>query len=288
MKPSCSPPDADDSKTILIRESPEEAFMTTSKPPQRTAKEQFDRQATHYDGQWSRWTEESLAWMLAHAGCTPEDEALDVATGSGFTALGFAPHVRFVTGLDVSTGMLAQARRQAAERGIANVTFVEGAAEAIPFPDAHFHLVTCRIAPHHFLSVPGFLAEVQRVLRPGGRLALADTSVPADAEADAWQNRVEALRDPSHIRNYSRAEWKRFVTEAGLTLETLDILPASIAITVNDWLVKAGCTDEQAQQVRQAIVDAPASARAAYRIESLDGDDVGLHWQRIAFIARKS
>jgi ubiquinone/menaquinone biosynthesis C-methylase UbiE len=253
--------------------------------PQRTAKEQFDRQAAHYDVQWSQWTEESLVWMLTHAGCTPEDNVLDVATGTGFTALGFAPHVHWVTGLDVSSGMLEQARQRATAQGLANVTFVEGAAEALPFPDAHFDLVTCRIAPHHFLSVPGFLAEVRRILRPGGRLALADTSVPDDAVAAAWQNEVEALRDPSHVRNYTRSEWEQAVTEAGLALDAVEYLPGSIPITLNDWLVKAGCTGEQAQQVRQAFIHAPAAARDAYQVEPLPDGDYGFHWHRIAFVA---
>ncbi len=261
--------------------------MDTPNTPQRTAKEQFDRQAKHYDAQWGRWTEESLAWMLEHAGCTPTDDVLDVATGTGFTALGFAPYIHWVTGLDVSPGMLAQARQRTAEQNIANVTFVEGAAEALPFPDAHFDLVTCRIAPHHFLSVPGFLAEVRRVLRAGGRLALADTSVPDDAEAADWQNAVEAMRDLSHVRNYNRSEWERFVAEAGLAMEALEELPGSILITLNDWLVKAGCTGEQVQQVKQAFIHAPAAARVAYRIEPLSDGDYGFCWHRIAFVARK-
>jgi ubiquinone/menaquinone biosynthesis C-methylase UbiE len=262
--------------------------MTPTNTPQRTAKEQFDRQAAHYNAQWSRWTEESLAWLLTHAQCQPADVVLDVATGTGYTAFGFAPHVRQVTGLDVSSGMLAEARQRAAQQDIANVTFIEGAAESMPFPDGEFDLVTCRIAPHHFLSVPQFLQEVRRVLRPGGRLALADTTAPDDPEVDAWQNMVEALRDPSHVRNYTRTEWERFVAEAGLTIEAMEDAPGSIPITLNDWLVKAGCTPEQTEEVQRAFAAAPASARSAFHIETLPNGDIGFRWQRLAFIARKA
>jgi ubiquinone/menaquinone biosynthesis C-methylase UbiE len=261
--------------------------MTEMNAPQRTAKEQFDRQAEHYNAQWSQWTEESLAWLLAHAHCRPTDTALDVATGTGFTALGFAPHVGWVTGLDVSSGMLDQARQHAAERGITNVTFVEGAAEALSFPDASFDLVTCRIAPHHFLSVPQFLQETRRVLRRGGRLALADTAVPADLEAATWQNAVETLRDPSHVRNYTQSEWERFVTEAGLTLDTIEDAPGTIPITLNDWMVKAGCTPDQSDAVRQAFALAPPSAIRAFQIEPRPDGDIYFVWQRLAFIAYK-
>ena len=51
-------------------------------------------------------------------------------------------------------------------------------AEALPFPDCHFDLVTCRIAAHHFAGVPTFVAEVWRVLRKGGTLALVDNVAP--------------------------------------------------------------------------------------------------------------
>ncbi len=258
-------------------------------PPQRTAREQFDRQAVHYNAQWNTWSEESLTWLLQQADSRPEDTVLDVATGTGFTALAFAPHVHSVIGLDVSPGMLAQARQKAEAQGLANVTFQEGQAEHLPFPDASFDLVTCRIAPHHFLSVPQFLRETARVLRPGGRFLLADTSVPdADHEAAAWQNAVETLRDPSHVRNYTPREWRQFVADAGLTLATLSETGDGIAITLHDWIRKAGCAPEQAAAVRHAFETAPESAVRAFQIERRADGDIGFTWQRVALKAYKT
>ena len=153
--------------------------MTEMNAPQRTAKEQFDRQAEHYNAQWSQWTEESLAWLLAHAHCRPTDTALDVATGTGFTALGFAPHVGWVTGLDVSSGNAGSGTTACGGAGNHERHLRRGRGpKHYPSPMQASTLVTCRIAPHHFLSVPQFLQETRRVLRRGGRLALADTAVP--------------------------------------------------------------------------------------------------------------
>src|SRR5258707_2720861 len=186
----------------------------------RTSQEQFDRQAAHYNAQWNTWSEDSLRWLVDRAQCRPSHEVLDVATGTGFTALAFAPLVKHVTGVDVSAGMLEQARAHAT--GVANVTFEKGAAESLPFAEARFDLVTCRVAPHHFVSVPTFLAESYRVLRPGGRLLIADTAVPdAAPEIDQWQNQVELLRDPSHVRNYSPSEWSSFAEAAGFAVEEI-------------------------------------------------------------------
>ncbi len=76
--------------------------------------------------------------------------------------------------------------------------------------------MTCRIAPHHFLDIQKFLTETARVLKPGGRFVLVDTTVPDDSpEAAGWQNAVEAVRDPSHVRNYTPDEWRQMTEAAG-------------------------------------------------------------------------
>lgn len=260
--------------------------MENVNTPPRSAKDQFDRQAEHYNAQWNTWSEESLRWLLENAAPQPNDRALDVATGTGFTALAFAPHVAEAIGLDVSTGMLAQARKHADEQGITNADFQEGPAEHLPFPDAHFDLVTCRIAPHHFLSVTQFVHEVARVLKPGGRFLVADTSVPDnDPEADHWQNTVEAMRDPSHIRNYTPSEWQTFVADAGLTIEAVND-SGGIPITLNDWLIKAGCTPEQSTAVHLEFAAATPAIVETYQIRFLP-DDIAFVWRRFAFKATK-
>jgi ubiquinone/menaquinone biosynthesis C-methylase UbiE len=88
-------------------------------------------------------------------------------------------------------------------------------AEALPFEDESFDLVTCRIAPHHFDSIPQFLAEVHRVLKPGGMFALVDNVVPAGSVGD-YVNAFERFRDPSHLRAWTMEEWRDALTAAGL------------------------------------------------------------------------
>ncbi|NJN54514.1 MAG: class I SAM-dependent methyltransferase [Anaerolineae bacterium] len=121
-------------------------------------------------------------------------------------------------------GMLDIVRQQAAQRGLANVTVEYADADALPYADGRFHLVTCRIAAHHFGEVAPFLREVARVLRPGGLLALVDNVVPLGAAGD-YVNAFEKLRDLSHGRCLSLAEWQQAIQVAGLVVthaETLD------------------------------------------------------------------
>jgi ubiquinone/menaquinone biosynthesis C-methylase UbiE len=256
--------------------------------PKPTAREQFNRQATHYNAEWNAWSEGSLQWLLELAECGAGDRLLDVATGTGFTAMAFAPRVGEVIGADVSEGMLREAQRQAREAGCRNLRFIGAAAEALPFPAESFDLVTCRVAPHHFVSVPKFVGECRRVLRRGGRLLISDTTVPDNApEVGAWQNRVETLRDGSHMRNYSPAEWTGFVEGAGLLLEQAQTLQEEAPIEMSRWLQKSGCRGEAAVQVRSMFQDPPAGAVQAFSIRELDGGELTFQWLRVALSARK-
>jgi ubiquinone/menaquinone biosynthesis C-methylase UbiE len=258
------------------------------KMPSISAEQQFNRQAPHYNAQWNSWNGESLAWLIGHAHCEPSQRWLDVATGAGFTAAAFAPLVAEVTALDVSTAMLAEAKERARSAGLSNLVFETGAAEALPFPQGRFDGVICRLAAHHFLSVPKFVAEAYRVLRPRGRLLVADTTEPDDApQVDAWHNHLETLRDRSHVRNYTPSEWRRFVTEAGFAVDDVDLVRELVPITLKSWLEKGGCTGEAAAEVRRLMLEASEEVKRTFSISRLPDGDVAFQWPRVALAAIK-
>jgi len=158
--------------------------------------------------------------LLAIAAPQAHWHCLDIATGGGHTALKFAPHVAHVLATDITPRMLEKAQRFLLdEKKLGNVSFQEADAEDLPFADARFDLATCRIAPHHFPAVPRFLRECARVLRPGGLLILQDHVLPADAAAARFVDDFERLRDPSHNRAFTAAEWRALCGAAGLRVE---------------------------------------------------------------------
>src|SRR5438105_876268 len=160
--------------------------------------EQFGATAAHYLTSKPHAKGKSLERLVELVQPQPAWRALDVATGAGHTAYAFAPHVARVWATDITEEMLALVRDEIAKRKLANVRVAYAKAESLPFEDESFELVTCRIAPHHFESIPRFLDEARRVLKRSGTFALVDNVVPEGSVGD-YINAFERFRDPSHI-----------------------------------------------------------------------------------------
>ena len=110
--------------------------------------------------------------IVERAGIRPGEDVLDVACGTGNATIRAALAGGMVTGLDLTPELFEAARRRAAEAG-AEVRWIEGDAEALPFDEESFDVVTSTFgvmfAPRHQVAA----AEMTRVLRPGGRIGLA-------------------------------------------------------------------------------------------------------------------
>jgi len=81
--------------------------------------------------------------------------------------------------------------------------------------------VTVRVAPHHFADIKKAVAEMVRIVKPGGRVVVVDTTVPEDPALDREINYIEKQRDPSHVQNYSPSVWQAMLEGAGLKIEKM-------------------------------------------------------------------
>jgi len=194
-----------------------------------------------------------------------------------------------VIATDIAPGMLATARRMAAERGLDNLRVLGADAAALPFatggPGAGFDLVTCRIAPHHFADVPGFLAEVARVLEPAGRFVLEDSLAPDDPEIAAFLEVLEKHRDPTHRHSLSEAEWRAALAGAGLriTAETVYAKRHDFA----RWVGRVGLGAAEIAALEAQVTEAPAAVREAlFEIEA--GQVRALHDSKVIFKAERA
>ena len=254
--------------------------------PHEQVQAQYGKQASFYSVSVSHATSDTLQLMVEMAHLNGSERVLDVATGTGFCAMAFAPHVKDVVAYDLTPQMLAEAEKLSRERGISNMRFKQGPAEHMPFEDGSFDIITARTGTHHFDSVPKFMAESMRVLTPGGQLLIADTSSPDSAEADAWEAQIEILRDPSHVRDYNMAEWKGFVQDAGFELIAARQWNWT-ELTFKDWVLRSGTPPQTVEKLRGLFANAPASAVEAFQIRRRGEDDFLWTWPVVLLGARK-
>jgi arsenite methyltransferase len=121
----------------------------------------------------------------------PGEDVLDIGCGAGMDSLIAAQMVGStgsVTGIDVTPEMVAKARRSIAEMGLDRVTIVEGSAEQLPFPDASFDVVISNGVIDLIPDKDAVFSEIVRVLRPGGRIQLADVTIQRPVSEEGRRN----------------------------------------------------------------------------------------------------
>ena len=189
---------------------------------------------------------------------------LDLGCGGGHVSLRAAPHVAEVVACDVTPDMLDAVRLTAAARGLDNIRVREAAAEALPFEAACFDVVLCRFSAHHWQDLEAGLREVQRVLCADGLAALIDTVAPADPMLDTHLQAIELLRDASHVRNYTVAEWVAALARSRLSAHGLTCrrLPMDFA----SWIRRTATDPVRSNAIRAVQDAAPEAARAYFEV----------------------
>lgn len=181
---------------------------------QKITIDQFTRQAVPFSQSAGHSNEESLRLLVELAQLSGEDTVLDLACGTGMVACAFAEIARHVSGIDLTSAMLAQAKLLARERNLSNLSWFQGDIETLPFADNSYSVVLSRYAFHHFLNPAAVVAEMSRVCRPGGKVMIIDALLPPE-KIEAY-NQFEKLFDPSHNRALTAEEMLGLVEDAGL------------------------------------------------------------------------
>jgi SAM-dependent methyltransferase len=167
--------------------------------------------------------------------------ALDVATGGGHVARRLRDAGLEVVSSDPAPGMQPD---------------VVCRAEHLPFADGSFDLVVTRVAAHHFDDVQQAVLEMARVAATA--VLIVDNAFMGEDVEEA-----EKLRDPSHVRNYSEAEWRSFVEAAGFRVAEVQHFEKPIEL--QPWLDRCGCEGEDAERVIALLGD-----RAGENLVTLD------------------
>ena len=169
----------------------------------------------------------TVEWCEPGEGVT----VLDVATGGGHVARRLREAGATVVTVDSAPGMRPD---------------VIAPAEQLPFADASFDAVACRVAAHHFADVVAAVKEMARVA--SGRVVVCDNTFVSETSEEA-----DRVRDPSHVRNYSVAEWHSFFELAGLEIVDEEFMERPLE--VEPWLARVGCDGADAARVRELLPD---------------------------------
>jgi ubiquinone/menaquinone biosynthesis C-methylase UbiE len=193
-----------------------------------------------------------------------DERALDVGSGTGMLAFALAPLVREVVGIDFVPEMLEHAR--GAARDYPNTSFVEGDAQALPFADGEFDLAVTSRTLHHLARPELAIAEMTRVTRVGGRLLVIDQMTSVDPLEAFAHNRIEHLRDPSHVRVLSDQDFRGLFEANWLVLERFEVEREDTEL--DEFLDRAACAGPARAEVIaevERLLDAGRNAGISLR-----------------------
>jgi len=242
---------------------------------------------------WGRRADHSQAaalpvseWMLAHAAPQPGERVLELAAGPGDTGFMAARMVApdgLLISSDATTGMLEVARARAAGHGVSNVEFRQLQLEWIDLPAASVDVALCRWGVMLVVDPAAALRECRRVLRPGGRLAVAVWDLPQE---NPWATLMQrALAELGHVEAPPQRGPGMFALSHPGMLEQLladagfvEIESEPVAILrryqgVSDWIAETLDHSGQLAAVWQAL-DGPGRERLRRHLAELAAEYV--------------
>ncbi|MBV9455142.1 MAG: class I SAM-dependent methyltransferase [Rubrobacter sp.] len=236
--------------------------------------DQFTKQAVPFSMAPAIRDEPALKLLLELTNATAADTVLDVACGPGIVVCVFATVVQHAAGIDLAPAMVQRAKTLQKEKGLANVTWEVGDVGSLPYADESFSIVTSRYAFHHLPEPRRVLSEMKRVCRPRGKVVLIDVLASVNAEKAALFNRMERLRDPSHVCALTLAEQRNLFQEVGLGNPQAAFY--KLDMELESMLQRSFPNEGNADKVRQMVLD------------SMGDDEMGIDTRREDSVVRFS
>jgi ubiquinone/menaquinone biosynthesis C-methylase UbiE len=238
--------------------------MTATDTHNDVVLEQYDSRANAYLTSAVHAAGADLDAMAAAVGQRPDAIALDMGCGGGHVTFRLAPLVGKIVACDLSAAMLETVAGEAARKGLTNVVTKQTAAEMLPCRDAAFDVVATRYSAHHWGGFAEGLAQMRRVVKPGGLALFADVVSPGQRLLDTWLQTVELLRDPSHVRNASVDEWTAALAASGFAVDA--VTSYRLRLEFAPWIERMRTPDVHVAAIRSLQARAAAEVRDYFEL----------------------
>ena len=210
---------------------------------------QFRRQAATFTE--TGFAARGLTWIVETIAPNGTEVVLDVACGAAHLGRALASRVSYVHGLDLVPEMLQQAKRLADANHLHDLALLQGNATDLPWIDAQFDLVVCRLTLHQVGDPGAVVREMVRVTKDGGRIAVIDMIADPTPRIAEETNRLERLRDPSHGRTLTAAEITHLIEDAGAVIEGESVQDQ--ALDLEDWMARTETPAANCDEIRQRL-----------------------------------
>lgn len=227
--------------------------------------QQFGNQAAAYMASAVHASGADLEALKQTAQHYTKPKVLDLGCGAGHVSFAMAPFADSVIAYDLSQRMLGVVKATANDRSLHNIEIQSGTAEKLPFYSDSFDIVVTRFSAHHWEDVPTALAEIRRVLRPGGRAVVIDIVSSECPLHDTILQTAEILRDASHVRDYRVSEWSAMFKHA--TLKTITECHWRLQVVFGDWIARMSTPPERVIAIRSLFDSMADDARQYFQVQ---------------------
>lgn len=246
--------------------APEAARQAESMDQQSLLVQQFGSTAGNYLSSKVHAQGRDLQRLQALAASLQPGRSLDLGCGAGHASFALAAAgAGDVVAYDLSDEMLRVVVAEAGKRGLVNLEARQGPVEKLPFADAAFDLVVTRFSAHHWLDMESALAEIARVLKPGGTLVVIDVVAPEMPLYDTVLQTIELLRDASHVRDYRVSEWRLMLGAAGLQVTGSDTW--KLPLEFDSWVRRIRTSADRVAALQVTMRELPQEVKAYFSVQ---------------------
>lgn len=205
-----------------------------------------------------------LERLLSFANLKPENEVLDVGTGTGLVAAALQERSVKVTGIDSSIAMIEKARQLHPDLNLAQADI-----RALPYPEGVYHKVIARMVLHHIIgNLPKAMAEIFRVLRLGGEVVICE-GIPPSPELLPDYQAIFSLKEIRHC--FLPEDLRELLTQAGFVeiREETFVVPQ---VSVGNWLEHSGLPEFTQKEIYRLHAQASKRFKEAYNLVETEND----------------